>query len=493
MPRRLRQCYLGPSPQRTLCLMSLPHRPPREPLDKCYITMLPDEILAKIFAYLPPEINLFHEPTYEQCPPIPLICKHWECIYDATLYRRISFVDHPEWQKHHTSRVVKTLQEQAALCKHVRDISIQKWHPSKATCRAIAATIASCHAIRTVSLHLGWSTNVRPIIQALKMLPRLKNLRLSGYDSGPSLRMILENFNQPTLKNVRLSRYGLGRGDEARGSWLPTEPSSQDDVDKLSCLASSHPSTMMSLELNRPSASPPCTKILLTWPSTLVSLSLSQLTSSAYGSHYTLDMVEPILSIHCESLQHIMVGIIPGKQKEDHSWTRDGIPNFSKFQRLRELYLSAYNILAEKPSEAAVKLAAPLLRHLGMTFCTEDQHTESRKEFAEDQVLWMADFASQKPIGERKSKVESIFVDFNPDCDGSSLYGNDHMTWPWEYLQQAEREMSRCNMNMRYSKPGCTRDEWGQIVADHRKAIEAEDEIEQYLETLEINSAGGQV
>ena len=33
--------------------------------------------------------------------------------------------------------------------------------------------------------------------------------------------------------------------------------------------------------------------------------------------------------------------------------------------------------------------------------------------------------------------------------------------------------MSRCLMDMKHSKPGCTRDEWDQMVADHGQAEEA--------------------
>lgn len=470
MPRRLRQYYLGPSPQRTLLLMSR-SKPLPESLGSCCISVLPDELLAEIFAYLPPEINLFDGPTHERCPAIPVICKHWERLYDATLYRSIYFVDHPVRQISRNSRVVKRLKEQSDLRNHVRNISVQMWHPSEGTCRVIADTIKSCLATRTVSLHLGWSDKVWPIIQAVEMLPRLEFLRLSGYDSGPSLQMILGHFSQPALRDMHLSRYGLGRGDTPRAPWLPIEPPSQDEMGELSLLARSHTSAMTSLELNDPSASPHCTRTLLEWPSTLVRLSLSQLTSSAYGSHYTLDMVEPILSIHRESLQRITVGIIPGKHKEDGSWTRSGIPDFSKFQRLHELHLSAYNILVEKPIEAAAKLSAPMLRHLAMSFSTEDQHAELWKDFGEDQVLWMARFAAQNSAGGGgNKKLESLFVDFNPECDSWVLFDNENMTWPWDYLQQAEQEMSRFHMIMKYSKPGCAKDEWDQMVADHRKA-----------------------
>lgn len=286
----------------------------------------------------------------------------------------------------------------------------------------------------------------------------------------------------------------MGRLDDTRAAWHPTQIFLQ-DIDKLSDLAQSHTSAMMSLELKDPSALPECTMILLDWPSRLLRLSLSQLINSVYGSHYTLDAVRAILDIHRESLRHITVGIIPGEGNEGDSWTMSGIPNFSKFDCLHELHLSVYNVLAEKPSEAATKLAAPLLRHLTITFCTEDQHSESRTGFAEDQVVWMADFAIQKSAAKIGTKVENMFVDFNPERE-TFLYRNENETWPWEYLEQAEEEISRCNMVLSYSKPSCTKDEWDQAVAGCREAEEAwalAVENESNPGTPEYDGAEGQV
>ena len=464
MPKRLRQYYLGSSPQRKLCLISRPSHLTPVSLGKCYISKLPDELLADIFAHLPPGASHFNKPTYEQCPPIPLICKHWERVYDATLYREISFVEHSVWQKRRTSNAIKTLQQQPELFNHVRKISIQLWYPSEATCRIIADTIKSCRAIRNVSLHLEWSNNVWPIIVAVGKVPRLKELLLAGDDWGPSLQMILRFFKQPTLRHLKLYRYGLGSHDEARAPWSPTQPSSQDDIDTLSDLAHSHTSAMMSLELNEPSGPPYCTKLLLNWPSRLVRLSLCYTTSSAYRLDYTLDAVEPILDIHRESLQRIKVGVISGTENDDGSWTMSGIPDFSKFHSLHELHLSAYNVLAEKPSDAATKLAAPLLHQLAMTFFAENEYTYQRKESAEEQVRWMADFATHKSAAKMKNKLETISIDFDPERDARMFDNKD--IWPWEYLERAAREMSRCNIAMTHCEPSYTRDEWDQMVAD---------------------------
>ena len=474
MPRRRpRQCYLGPSAQGTLCLMPQPPQPPPEALGKCCIDMLPDELLAEILAYLPPEPDEYGPSTYEQCPPIALVCKRWEHNYDATLYRNISFVANSILLNRGILKTVKTLRQQADLRKHVRKISVESYYLSEATCREIANTIKSCQSIHTVSLHLNWSTKVWPIIHAVEMLPRLEVLGLSGYESGPSLQMVLGHFNKPTLRDVRLSRYGLARGDTPRAPWLPIDPPSQDEMDKFSTVAHAHSSAITSLELKDPSSSPHCTGILLQWPSNLVRLSLSWLTDSAYGLLYTLDAVNLILNMHRESLQYITVSIIPPSRNDHGGWIASGIPDFSKFQCLRELQLSSRNLLAEKPSQAAGKVAAPGLRQLAINFSTEDQHPESCRAFAEDQVLWIAEFASQNQIREPNTRLQGIFIDFNPGYNIWHLDNNQATTWPWEYLQQAEKEFARYHLTLKYSEPACTKDKWDQMVRDHRKETEA--------------------
>lgn len=149
MPRRLRQCYLGPSPQQTLCLIPRPPGPPPNALGKCYIDILPVELLVEIMTYLAPEIDLYELPTYEQCPPVALVCKHWERSYDAVLYRNIVSCDQSVWRQRRNAQVIETLRQQADLRNHVRKIAVQRWHPSEATCHQIGHTIKSCPATRT--------------------------------------------------------------------------------------------------------------------------------------------------------------------------------------------------------------------------------------------------------------------------------------------------------------------------------------------------------
>lgn len=244
MPRLLRQCYLGSSPQRTLCLVS------SDSSTRCHVSMLPDELLADILAYLPPESNSILIPIHELYPPIPLVCKHWARVYDATLYQSVSFVENTVGKGCHASNILETLRRHPDLRKLVRNISVRLWIPSEAKCRGIADTIKSFQATRTVSLHLVWSTDAWPIIEAVKMLPHLESLQLSGIHTGPSLQMILKHFSQPNIKKIQLFGHGIGKRDSLREAMIfPRETVSQDDLDELSILARSHSSAIKSLEL----------------------------------------------------------------------------------------------------------------------------------------------------------------------------------------------------------------------------------------------------
>ena len=447
--------------------MPRPPQPPPEPLGECYINTLPDELLAEILSYLPPDNCLYRPPTYEQCPPIALVCKRWERNYDATLYHMVSLVQYPRWQQLRTWRIVRVLREQAELRRHVRQIHVDMIHMSQATCSQVTDLIKSCPTIHTVSLLLDRSKRsieVWPIIHAVQKLPRLKVLWLTECDGYVSGGMhCLQQFSHPTLREVRLCCYSLAKSDATAVSYPPSQPPSQDELDELSVITRSRSSAITSMEVAIPATSPLCTMILLQWPSKLTRLSLTGLSCSFYASQYTHDKVQLILNIHRESLQHVTIGKIPDRRDEDGNWIATGIPDFSKFQCLRELQIFSHNLLAEKPSKATAKLAAPVLRHLRIKFSWACPHTE----FAETQVLWMMEFASQGSIGEPTMRLQTIFVDFRPTCSSWVLRYEKAGPWPWEYVQQARKFFSQYNVAMTYSEPGCSKEEWDQMMRNH--------------------------
>ena len=488
--------------------MKQPPSPPLKPLGECYIKKLPNEVLTEIFAYLPPDIFVHEPPTYEQCPPIALVCKLWQRNYDATQYQNIFLSGYSTWRQLYNEKVLKTLRQQAELRDHVRRISVCMDYVSEATYREIADTIKSCRTIHTVVLRVEWSIKVWPIIHAIETLPRLQHLVLLGPRSGVSLQMLLRYFNQPTLRYVELHRYGLARGDTPGLSYFQHEPPSPEETHLFSLVARPRSSAIPSLNLTDPSTPPICTMTLLQWISKLVKLSLSALTCSTYGWLYTHKVVELLLNVHRESLQHIMLGTIPSGLDEHGNCIAAGIPDFSKFPCLCELQLSHHNLLFEKPSQAAAKLAAPVMCHLAISFNSEDQRPgsedqtlERRSNFAEAESLWMLEFVSQP-----NTRLKTIFVDYDPwplrpatnapwpweysDHDPWPLGPTINAPWPWEHLEQAKTDLSRYNVAMTYSEPRCTKEKWDQMMSLHpgeSGAQSGSQSIEDKLQMLEIS------
>ncbi len=145
--------------------------------------------------------------------------------------------------------------------------------------------------------------------------------------------------------------------------------------------------------------------------------------------------------------------------------------------------MSAYDVIRfETPSSALRKLAAPSLRYLAMNFSPENQHDESAKDFDEEQVTWMKDFASLKKAKYPSSRLDKIFVRFCPADNLHWPYGNSpkDMTWPWEHLEQARQAVSEHGLTLEYSKPSWTKEEWDDIVRERETKRRAPSILEHF-------------
>jgi hypothetical protein len=453
---RLRQSYLGSSPQRTLFIVPRPPRPP-PPSGECYISSLPDELLAQILDHLAPPTRFYHQSEYENCLGIPTVCERWRRLYEPILYRRID-LGYSGWQKpRRTARLVKTFEERPGMPGHVRDLDVQIYKPSDATCRLVTSVVLCCRSIRKLSLHMPMSPTIWPIIHASSKIPRLERLGLSGIGDGPALQMILAHFGTHPLTELKLNRYGLSVDD---GPSAPWRSGSQSTYPNLDHTFSNHfyNGAVSTLILSDPSAPPYITKRFLQWPAHLTRLSLTFLIHSIYATQYSLGAMQELLNTQCESLQHVTIGIIP--------CAPNGIPNFSHFLRLQTLELNRVNLFSEKPRVAAAKLSAPLLRHLGVNFCTEDQHHVNIDSFATEQVRWLEELVSYVGVkSTASSKLDTVFVEFTPETPYYTADELEHMIWPWEPLEQAVKALSRYGVTMTYSTPECPKQDWSRVIA----------------------------
>lgn len=321
-----------------------------------------------------------------------------------------------------------------------------------------------------------------PIIHTVSRIPCLETLRLTGCDGGPALQMILTHFDIPTLKELELSRYGLNFNNGSEALWGPVALPTPLNLDHT-FPNRSYNGTVTALTLTDPSAPPDITKSLLQWPAHLARLSIGFLTHSIYALSYTVGAMQQLLDTQRESLQHVVIGIIPGDRR--------GVPNFSHFQRLQSLQLNKFNLLSETPHDAAVKLSPPLLRHLAISFNPEDRHGEFHHDFANDQFRWLENFASHVTVNRTANcRLDTVFVDFNPDIAMWISDEPEHMTWPWEYLEKAVQALSAYNVTMTYSAPQCTKQEWSDMLIERQKDSDAANYPERVESGIATDSIG---
>lgn len=317
-------------------------------------------------------------------------------------------------------------------------VAFQSNQPSDATYQMIADILSYSKGLRNFELHTKLTRNTWNILEAAKTAP-LARLKFSGSEVGPSLQMILKHFSLPTLKEVSLTGYGLSNEDE---------PGVYDIVyeDLLSSAALCNVTTM---ELIDPRAPVHVTMSFLQWPARLTSL-----TMRACSAEYTVDAVQGILDHHRHTLQHISLPeLIRGI---------NCLPAFSSFKSLESLQIHGHNLFAESTYRAAGKLNAPRLRHLSISFDTEDQHQTHFSDFEEDKIDWLENFFGH--ITPTTNRLETVFVEFDPDASIADLDWLVYHTWPWFYIDQAVGLFAGHNITMTHTQPRYSKKEWDRAV-----------------------------
>ena len=448
----LRQKYLGASPQKTLCIMPYYHQRPSIPTGECIFPRMSDELLCRIFEYLAPVQHPHLGYKYGPCLRILLVCRRWERLYCSYLYRNIDIGE----KVRRIKQLGTTLGQRPDLGDAVYGVGVQFWRPSIATCEMIAYILRCCRCLRKFELHTGWTQSTWIILNAVKRAP-LTALKLSGFEGGPSLQMILKHFSLPTLKEVSLARYGLGNGEEPGAPWHTSTDTTHEDLKLL--LSSASPCNATTMVLADPSAPAQVTRSFLQWPARLTSLTMKCMSNPAYDSGYTVDNVQPILDDHHHTLQHISLGML--------AYGSRNLPDFSSFTSLESLQIHGSNLFRVSPCSAASKLKAPQLRSLGISFNTEDQHETFPDEFGPEKIGWLEDFFDHMTPG--TNVLETVSIEFYP---GVSLYDPDWAntdTWPWSYIDQAVGIFAAHNVAMSYTEPHISRKEWDQAVEQRNK------------------------
>ena len=298
-----------------------------------------------------------------------------------------------------------------------------------------------------------WTGNIWIILNAVKRAP-LTMLELSR---GPSLQMILKHFNLPTLKEVSLDNFGLGNGEEPGAASYHSSDTAHNDLKLLLSSASSCNVTTMVLTFPKTPAH--VTRSFLQWPARLTSLTMKALIHDF--ARYTVEDIQGILDDHHHTLQHIYLDMLPGGIRD--------LPDFSSLTSLESLQINWYNLFGVSPCSAASKLKAPQLRHLEISFSTEDHHMISPHAFGPDKIGWFERFFDHMTPG--TNKLETVFVEFEPEVKFWSPDGTDDETWPWSYIDQTVGIFAAHNVAMTYSEPTITKREWDQATEQGREKV----------------------
>ena len=463
------QLQLGRSPQNTLCLVT-PVREtlPETKLGRCFISTLPDELLLKILKYLSP-FHMNENTNYTECLAILFVCQHWRRISEPIIYHSIDL--HPanpaEPSRKTTDgirRFLKSVKSRPELSDLVRAMCLRI---QDANDIRLATNVITLHAkTRKLSLCLTLSPEAWPLLHAISQLHCLEVLKLWPREGGIAIQMILTLFNMPTLKELRVSRYGLSQ--DGRPAVLYN--GYYEDVQKPdeSFSPSLYESAVTALHLDDPATPPINTKMLLQWPRRLVTLSF-YLIHSSFALYYTVSVLQQLLDTQRDSLEHIELGFFSRAIK--------GIPNFSKFSNLRTLKLSANNLFTEDPHPASIQLSTPSLRQLEISFCSEDQHAVDATEFNSEHLIWMEVFVSSltSRMTTRSGGLETVSVGFDDD-DPYCFSTDETPVWPWEYLERAAQALSQYGVLLSYCTPKYSRQEWPERVRYYQAAFEGKDD-----------------
>lgn len=469
----------------------------------CFIAVLADEILLEIFSYIRPEWHsrrvpspltldedywsressddgsgdevesgseeemgngaeseegedteeVLAEPLWV---PLALVCRKWWLIYDAILYRQLNVVT--GWDRNWSLGIMPLLdllERRPAIQRYPRAISLSLGDLGPRGYAGTGRILSLCKSIRKVALHTRLSSDIWPLLYEIEKLPLLEELSLSGTDVGPSISLIFNHFNLPTIKTMTLDRYGPGVENSPNAHWERV-PVSQCDLEAMFPPSKYHTSNVSSLKLSEPATLPMETEHLLRMPANLVNLSLTSLKDSYTYPYYNVVAIQGILDIHRHSLKNIELGIFSGNAMEG------SMPDFARFPSLEKLTMSAYNsIHAETVDEALKKLSGPCLRSLFIKFSTEEVHGGHRErpsDFSKTQVKWMKDLAALKQSV--ASALEFVHIKFNP-----TVILQTDLHWPWENVEQARQEVAQFGLTMSYESR-CNREEWNKLVKD---------------------------
>lgn len=178
-----------------------------------YILKLPDEILLRIFEYLPCELTSYKlEKKYEHIS-LSFVCRRFNSIITPLIYQNVEF-NTTSIPKDPSTLLHRSLQENPLLRRHVRALVLRL----EEGCPVEIASDLSTWLPSVKRLVVGgkfWGMpRTWPIaLSALRHMPKLEHLILGSDYNGPCLPPIFEIVGRiPTLKVLELRGVSEIRG-----------------------------------------------------------------------------------------------------------------------------------------------------------------------------------------------------------------------------------------------------------------------------------------
>ncbi|PLB46510.1 hypothetical protein P170DRAFT_438276 [Aspergillus steynii IBT 23096] len=441
----------------------------QEPL----INNLPNELLTWIFEITPryadnnhPGYTAWHRRLeYYPWLRFMLVCRRWRIVGERLLYRNMSLkiLDEPSES---LTRVTKS----PHICPFARDLRLTV-SLSKPVANSTLDLLRNFNAVRKLDL------TGRPYKIGREILEIIRSMPLTEVSLGelPSLNMIFEFFDIPTLTHLSVSSLDRGKnfqsppsGSEEKKPALEeeeenvsnsspspntptdTKPTLNGDaaegtkaLDELLPSSRQRTSKITSIHFSCPSTGVQAAQQLFLWPAHLEEVKISLLTTANTYEEYTAEGVQSLLTPQSESLRKIDIGVM--------TQGRGGIPDFSNFPRLEEVTISSYNLFHDSPEGAHQKLSAPELKRLEISFSPEELWSESLNDFGENETLWLEEFIELVKDAPETSKLKNIYVRFKPQPTYPPR--DDVDEWPWDMFEELAEVSEEYGITFEYDQP----------------------------------------
>ena len=184
-------------------------------------------------------------------------------------------------------------------------------------------------------------------------------------------------------------------------------------------------------------------------------------------AQYTVNDLQQLLDIQAESIREIALGHIFDRNGHCPGDCRDMI-DFTRMAQLQRLSLNADNVFCLDPEYFAAIICAPWLTHVTINFDSEAQYGVYSSRLKQSTHDWLVRFATARFVQVTKPS-RKLCVHLGGGLDYPYI---DHRTfdtaeelfiewpYPWDYLEAARQKLEACAIEMTWTMPEVTKEEW---------------------------------